>query len=791
MKSNLIIFLLATCLQTSFSQDNIRVIKGGRLDTVNYDINQQNGVIKGGMIGTKLPPITTNLLGYWDQSYGIESDSTIILRNTGHNPVDTIKLNGVDFSLASGYIPLKTAATLQAISVIPVDTQYFGSVVKNIIYPTTVPANVDFNNRIFFKTLGHTVASDSSETLPARIIEIAIYSTAKSGIDSAILWTYFSVPYSATAKWVDGISGNDATGNGTRSAPYKTLAKMESVITGTNPTVYIKSGIYAETSAFKCFYPAKNALWTAIGRVEIRGTTDGSYGLFVQGTNRIDINRIVINAESRINNTYLYAGGSAQTTLNNCVFKGGSAYQLDARQSGSPILNKCVFVDLTTTANVNMTATLNINESYLGNTSGGTFFKPLTNAGISLKLKWNKIVTTGMASVYVSSTIGPNLLFTGNDVIIEGCYNFSTLTAGTAGYRINANNIHASLIDLGGFRTTSTTGSYKVEVLNNHVYNTSAGPVFFFQNTKWLKCYNNTYIGDSTAFIVVSKAAGNSTMDSVHIYNNSISCMFLSGYAIKIGEETTTAFDNLINDIKIYNNLVLGDNYFNPTSQPSHHGIFVGFNKNAHIFRNYIIGSGLSIVVKGSIGTRYTSGGVYNNVVINPSSYGIYSKGVSGVNIYNNTISRGSMTSTTAYGIHLSVNSGGDGADTCIIRNNIISMATGTNIHAYYMDALSNNMDTIDYNVVYGTATIGKIATTGYNYSQWQALGYDANSFNVNPNFTSSSKFWPVTSFVGENLVATYDDGIDISTTWGSSTTVPHVVTKQQGAAWQIGAYVK
>ena len=42
----------------------------------------------------------------------------------------------------------------------------------------------------------------------------------------------------------------------------------------------------------------------------------------------------------------------------------------------------------------------------------------------------------------------------------------------------------------------------------------------------------------------------------------------------------------------------------------------------------------------------------------------------------------------------------------------------------------------------------------------------------------------------GEDLGTDYDDGLEKSTTWGSLLAVPVVVTKQQGAAWDCGAYV-
>jgi hypothetical protein len=88
-----------------------------------------------------------------------------------------------------------------------------------------------------------------------------------------------------------------------------------------------------------------------------------------------------------------------------------------------------------------------------------------------------------------------------------------------------------------------------------------------------------------------------------------------------------------------------------------------------------------------------------------------------------------------------------------------------------------------------------------YTLAEAQAMGVEANSIslinteinNILNNVSGSDlslKNGSVAIGVGETLDAAYDDGLDASTDWGSDTEVPVVVTKQQGAAWDIGAYV-
>lgn len=78
------------------------------------------------------------------------------------------------------------------------------------------------------------------------------------------------------------------------------------------------------------------------------------------------------------------------------------------------------------------------------------------------------------------------------------------------------------------------------------------------------------------------------------------------------------------------------------------------------------------------------------------------------------------------------------------------------------------------------------------NLATAQAASLLLECLNSNPNIISISDLWPTIPIeIGEDLGTDYDDGLDIMTNWGSSTTVPSVVTKQQSGTWQIGAYIQ
>ena len=109
---------------------------------------------------------------------------------------------------------------------------------------------------------------------------------------------------------------------------------------------------------------------------------------------------------------------------------------------------------------------------------------------------------------------------------------------------------------------------------------------------------------------------------------------------------------------------------------------------------------------------------------------------------------------------------------------------------------------TIDYNIYYATtAEPFKIGASTYTFLEWQALGHDANSIMLTEaqfnalftDYANNDFSLPVGSAAigaGVALAAAYDDGLDESTDWGDSNTVPTVVTKQQTAPWDAGAYV-
>ena len=168
-------------------------------------------------------------------------DGTIEYYNGNYYFNDTSG-NGRDF-LITGYdfeeswvlgMPYKSAATISApvgdATLIDADTNYYlydngGN--PNQISVVSLFQNVDYSNKIFCRHIAQQLNSNGVETYEPRVVDFTVYSSVRSGIPLTDCNTYFSVPSkNGSAKWIDPLNGNDATGNGSEANPYKTHSKV-------------------------------------------------------------------------------------------------------------------------------------------------------------------------------------------------------------------------------------------------------------------------------------------------------------------------------------------------------------------------------------------------------------------------------------------------------------------------------------------------------------------------------------------------------------------------------------
>jgi hypothetical protein len=270
--------------------------------------------------------------------------------------------------------------------------------------------------------------------------------------------------------------------------------------------------------------------------------------------------------------------------------------------------------------------------------------------------------------------------------------------------------------------------------------------------------------------------------------NNSITSVNTFGYMLQAGDEEPAATNNNLDGA-----LITGNRFtWNGTDMKSiTHGLFTGHNLNAVIKYNYLDHVPMGIIRKSGNNMVNTGGGVAYNIV-KSGAVGINIKGMSNVNVYNNTLYTDRTTAETWRGLiyiythtDITPNSVSHGTK---IFNNIFYTKNQT-----YCIQIDDKESTVglesDYNIFYcesGTPLFfycGEVKT----FAQWQALGYDTHSKVINPDFKDLVNFVPSARLdFGKDLGSIWAEGLSVNAKWG--TTNPE--TAMQNGSWQVGARV-
>lgn len=188
-------------------------------------------------------------------------DGTITLVDTNYYFKDKTTNNRdfliTDYDFNSDWtkgFPYKSAATISA----PIgDTVLITADVNNFFYAADSTPNqlyvinffqdIEYAHKVFSKHTERILNADSVEIYEPRVSGIAMYGDARSGADLTSCQSYFGVPTenTTTMAWLS-TSGNDVSGDGSKSNPYATLNKIKAT---TKTTVYIKNGSYVFSSA--------------------------------------------------------------------------------------------------------------------------------------------------------------------------------------------------------------------------------------------------------------------------------------------------------------------------------------------------------------------------------------------------------------------------------------------------------------------------------------------------------------------------------------------------------------
>jgi len=270
--------------------------------------------------------------------------------------------------------------------------------------------------------------------------------------------------------------------------------------------------------------------------------------------------------------------------------------------------------------------------------------------------------------------------------------------------------------------------------------------------------------------------------------NNSITSSNITGYMLQAGDEGISSTNNNLD-----NAIITGNKFvWKGTDMKSiTHGLFDAHNINTIIKYNYLDHVPMGIIRKSANNMVNTSGGVAYNIV-KSGAVGINIKGMSNVNVYNNTMYTDRTTSETWRGLIF------------IYTNKDItpySVSHGTKIynnifytkHQTYCIQIDDPESAIglesDYNIFYCESGTPVFYYCGSRktFAEWQALGYDTHSKVINPNFKDLVNFVPTARLdYGKDLGSGWAKGLSVNARWG--TTDPE--TANQNGKWQLGAIV-
>lgn len=268
--------------------------------------------------------------------------------------------------------------------------------------------------------------------------------------------------------------------------------------------------------------------------------------------------------------------------------------------------------------------------------------------------------------------------------------------------------------------------------------------------------------------------------------NNSLTSINRTGYMLQAGDERESSTNNNLDKA-----IITGNKFkWNGTDMTSiTHGLFTGHNSDVLVKYNYLDGVPMGIIRKSTTNMSNTGGGVAYNIV-KGGAVAIVVKGMSNVNIYNNTLYSDRTTSQTWRPlVHIYTNNDAEPKSvshgTKIFNNIFYTKYQTFAISVDDTESLTGLK--CDYNVYWCESGSPRFSVAGSTktFAQWQAMGFDAHSIVVNPDFKDLINFVPSTRLdFGTDLGPEWQTGLSVNAKWGVSD--PETAT--QNGKWQAGA---
>lgn len=284
---------------------------------------------------------------------------------------------------------------------------------------------------------------------------------------------------------------------------------------------------------------------------------------------------------------------------------------------------------------------------------------------------------------------------------------------------------------------------------------------------------------------------------------NSLTSVNTQGYMLQAGDEGINAYNgNLNGEIIQGNQFIWNGNYSGlGTAMTITHGVFTGCNINVQIKHNYLYRVPMGIIRKSASNMVNTSGGVSYNILKTFNVGGVV-KGMSGVKWYNNTFYQDRPTYSSSDPTAGTWRGAIDVYTNTDVTPNSVSHGTKIKNNIFYskyktyainvMDAASLTDFECDYNVYWveegDHMPVFNAGGSSKTWAQWRAMGYDAHSIVMNPDFIDFVNFVPRNRLdYGTDLGTEFNTGLSTNATW-SVGSMP--ATTVQNGTWQVGARI-
>lgn len=706
----------------------------------------------------------------WVSGYIIDID-TFAMDSASSSAIHQLKLTNCFDQLEninSGFIDTKSNCSV-------------GGWKANRIY-----SNANNADTTFYLMEQHVLNSDSTELYPYRLSKVYIYNSAVIGAERLDIYNVFGVH-----EFVD-FTLVDINGSGDFTSLFSALTASSN-----GDTILIKSGEYIETLG--TFYNRNQMYLQGIGNCTLKTSSAQSPTLNMRGDNNEvrnikfdgqDANAYAVYINLRDDNIHQYNEYTGHTHR---VFNiTGDVLDNDSATIKNNVFNSNLSVYTIEYANINIIT----EENYFTGNSPGVLRDGNLNVAneFTNEFKWNKSTVTysnSSGSVMFLGTRYNNLKY--NEITADSLnlfinHSLDTFHANIIGnYWHTKNNIETTEQ---GFLANIETEVVHWDIRNNNVViDTGISKVLNLYLHYPTSITGNTFEMLSGAVVFLRTPESVKPQEFTNVFSGntvSVRAPFDNGSNSGISLEDEVLETIFEGTWVVDSNKVYGGFYFNHEFG-GHGGIYLHNTRNRKLRWNYLTGHQVAGII--DKGITSTDEGVicgFSDIGYNIfDSCNIVIKGVSKDFIHNNVFTYGtddiiSIATNVDYGAS-------ERADSNMIYNNIIYKP---NVDSKSWINLRSQQDSTgfecDYNLVYGNDS-AIFNSTIYSWAEWQALGYDNNSYNSDPLLDSDFIPQAGSDAIGNgiNLGTHYNKGLNISSSWPDNVTL-----RKQLYKWSIGAYV-